>query len=50
MERKDFLKKGLLGTGIFAATTIGIEALANNIDELETLQWLRKEVDWLNVV
>lgn len=38
MERKDFIKKGLLGTGIFAASTTGLQALSNNIDELKRLE------------
>lgn len=37
MERKDFIKKGLLGTGIFAASATGLKALGNNIDELQGL-------------
>jgi quercetin 2,3-dioxygenase len=38
MERKDFIRKGLLGTGIFAASATGLGALANNIDELSELK------------
>lgn len=38
MDRKDFIKKGLLGTGIFAASASGINALTNNIDELAGLE------------
>lgn len=38
MERKDFIRKGLLGTGIFALGASGISALANEIDELEQLE------------
>lgn len=38
MERKDFLKKGLLGAGIFLTGTAGIKVLANNIDELKPLE------------
>lgn len=38
MKRKDFIAKGLLGTGIFALGTSGISALANDIDELEKLE------------
>ena len=40
MERKDFIRKGLLGTGIFAASTTGLQALSNNIDELKRLELL----------
>ena len=40
MERKDFIRKGLLGTGIFAASTTGLQALSNNIDELKRLEQL----------
>jgi redox-sensitive bicupin YhaK (pirin superfamily) len=38
MDRKDFIRKGLLGTGIFAASASGMSLLANDIDELKTLQ------------
>ncbi len=38
MDRKDFIRKGLLGTGIFAASASGMRLLANDIDELKTLQ------------
>lgn len=37
MNRKEFLKKGLLGTGIFAASTVLGNVIKNNIDELEPL-------------
>lgn len=37
MDRKDFLKTGILGTGIFAGGLTGIQALANEIDELKPL-------------
>lgn len=37
MDRKDFIKKGLLGTGIFVASASVIGALANEIDELKEL-------------
>ncbi len=37
MNRKEFLKKGLLGTGIFAASTVLGKVVVNNIDELEPL-------------
>lgn len=38
MDRKDFLKKGFIGTGIFAATVSGLKAIANGIDELRPLE------------
>jgi redox-sensitive bicupin YhaK (pirin superfamily) len=38
MERKEFLKKGILGTGILTASAAGLSALANNIDEIKTLK------------
>lgn len=38
MERKDFLKRGILGTGIFAASVSGLKAIANQIDELSPLE------------
>jgi len=37
MDRKEFLKKGLLGTGMFAATAAMGNVLKNNIDELREL-------------
>lgn len=40
MERKDFIKKGLLGTGIFAATTAFGNVLKNDIDEIQELELL----------
>lgn len=38
MDRKDFLKKGLMGTGIFAATSALGNVVKNNIDELKPLE------------
>lgn len=38
MERKDFIKKGILGTGVFAATMAGWRSLANKIDEITPLE------------
>ena len=37
MDRKEFLKKGLLGTGMFAATAALGNVLKNDIDELREL-------------
>lgn len=37
MERKEFLLRGLLGTSIFAASAAGLDVLANQIDELKSL-------------
>ena len=37
MDRKEFLKKGLLGTGMFAATAALGNVLTNDIDELREL-------------
>ncbi|MBK8471403.1 MAG: pirin family protein [Sphingobacteriales bacterium] len=37
MNRKDFIKKGLLGTSIFAASTAFGNVVRNNIDELQAL-------------
>lgn len=37
MVRRDFIKKGLLGTGIFVASASVIGALANEIEELKEL-------------
>jgi quercetin 2,3-dioxygenase len=38
MNRKDFLRKGLMGTGVFVAGSTGLAALANNVDELTVLE------------
>lgn len=38
MDRKDFLKKGLLGTGMFAATTALGNVLKNDVDEIKPLE------------
>lgn len=40
MDRKDFLKKGLLGTGIFVATGSMAAVVKNDIDELKELDIL----------
>ncbi len=40
MDRKDFLKKGLLGTGMFAASAAIGNLIKNNIDELKELEIL----------
>lgn len=40
MDRKDFIKKGLLGTGMFVATATMGNLLKNNIDELSELEQL----------
>lgn len=40
MERKEFLKKGLMGTGIFAASAVLGNVAKNNIDELRELEIL----------
>ena len=38
MDRKDFIKKGLLGTGIFVAASGISNVFKNDIDELEALE------------
>jgi quercetin 2,3-dioxygenase len=38
MNRKDFLKKGLLGTGIFATSSALANVIKNDIDELAVLE------------
>jgi quercetin 2,3-dioxygenase len=38
MDRKDFLKKGLFGTGMFAASAVFGNIIKNNIDEIEPLE------------
>jgi len=40
MDRKDFLRKGLLGTGVFVTTAAIGGVLKNNIDELRELEIL----------
>lgn len=42
MDRKEFLKNGLLGTGIFVAGSAINDACSNNIDELKALKLLPK--------
>jgi len=37
MDRKDFIKKGLLGTGMFAVSTALGNVIKNNVDELKEL-------------
>ena len=38
MKRADFLKKGILGTGVFALSATSLKALTNDIDELSPLE------------
>ena len=40
MDRKDFIKKGLLGTGMFAASSALGKIMQNDIDEIEPLEIL----------
>lgn len=40
MDRKEFLKKGLLGTGIFVASAASGNIIKNDIDELKELEVL----------
>lgn len=40
MNRKDFLKKGLFGTGMFAASAVFGNIIKNKIDEIEPLEIL----------
>lgn len=40
MDRKEFLKKGLMGTGVFVATAAAGNVLKNDIDELRELEVL----------
>ena len=40
MDRKEFLKKGLFGTGMFAATAAFGNIIKNNIDEIQELEVL----------
>lgn len=38
MDRKDFIRKGLMGTGVFAASAALGNVVQNNIDELQELE------------
>jgi hypothetical protein len=38
MERKEFLKKGLMGTGMFVATAALGNVIKNEVDELKELE------------
>ena len=38
MNRKDFIKKGLMGTGMFVASSAVGDALKNDIDEIQPLE------------
>jgi quercetin 2,3-dioxygenase len=38
MDRKSFLKQGILGTGMFVASGLSSEAIRNEIDELKPLE------------
>lgn len=38
MQRKDFIRKGLLGTGILVGGASGLNALANGLDEIKSLE------------
>ena len=38
MNRKDFIKKGLMGTGMFVASSTVGDALKNDIDEIQPLE------------
>ncbi|HAK27729.1 MAG TPA: hypothetical protein DCO90_00535 [Sphingobacterium sp.] len=40
MNRQNFIKKGLLGSGIFASTVSSADILKNDIDEIEPLETL----------
>lgn len=40
MDRKDFLKKGLLGTGMFVTSTMLGDIIKNDVDELKELEIL----------
>ena len=39
MKRNDFIKKGLLGTGIFASSGLLGQVTDNKIDELKELKY-----------
>ncbi|HAF36565.1 MAG TPA: hypothetical protein DCS36_15660 [Sphingobacterium sp.] len=43
MNRQNFIKKGLLGSGIFASTVSSADILKNEIDEIEPLETLDAE-------
>jgi redox-sensitive bicupin YhaK (pirin superfamily) len=43
MNKQNFIKKGLLGSGIFASTVSSADILKNDIDEIEPLETLDAE-------
>ena len=43
MDRKEFLRKGLFGTGMIAASAAGLNAMNNQIDEIRPLEPLLAE-------
>ncbi|MGE8428765.1 MAG: pirin family protein [Sphingobacterium sp.] len=43
MNKQNFIKKGLLGSGIFASTVSSADILKNDIDEIEPLETLNAE-------
>ena len=47
MDRKDFLKKGIMGSGIFVASAAMGQVLKNNIDELAELKTMPMEKDFV---
>ena len=38
MDRKAFIKKGILGTGMFVASGVTASVIKNDIDELKALE------------
>ena len=40
MKRKDFIKKGVLGTAVLASGAAAADIITNNIDELKPLDIL----------
>ncbi|HRC32208.1 MAG TPA: pirin family protein [Bacteroidia bacterium] len=47
MDRKDFLKKGIMGSSIFVASAAMGQVLKNNIDELAELKTMPMEKDFV---
>ncbi|MBK9107795.1 MAG: pirin family protein [Saprospiraceae bacterium] len=45
MDRKEFLKKGILGTGVFIATASNAGTIVNDIDELKDLDPIKMPAD-----
>jgi len=48
MDRKEFFKKGILGTGMFVASGLSAQFIKNDIDELKPLEPMEDEIVGFN--